>query len=122
MSANITSIKSHRDFLSGPALRTRKRVFDLGEHCYSGAPGLCWSTNYWIKRIGKGESWELYGTLEEAPRQRVYSGTFSPAELRQYFDEVGFYMDDQDWRDYGLGYTADVNDVSDLRIDIVEGI
>ena len=30
MSGNITSIKSHRDFLSGPALRTRKRVFDLG--------------------------------------------------------------------------------------------
>jgi len=104
MSANITSIKSHRDFLSGPALRTRKRVFDLGEHCYSGVPGLCWSTNYWIKRIGKGELWELYGTLEEAPRQRVYSGTFSPIELRQYFDEVGFYMDEQDWRDYGLGY------------------
>ena len=55
MSANITSIKSHRDFLSGPALRTRKRVFDLGEHSYSGAPGLCWSTNYWIKALGKGE-------------------------------------------------------------------
>jgi hypothetical protein len=31
-------------------------------------------------------------------------------------------MDEQDWRDYGLGYTADVNDVGDLRIDIVEGI
>ena len=76
MSANITSIKSHRDFLTGPALRTRKRVFDLGEHFYSGAPGLCWSTNYWIKRIDKVKSWELYATLEEAPRQGVYSGTF----------------------------------------------
>ena len=52
----------------------------------------------------------------------MYSGTFSPAELRQYFDEVGFYMDDQDWRDYGLGYTADVKDASGLGIDIVEGI
>ena len=52
----------------------------------------------------------------------MYSGTFSPTELRQYFDEVGFYMDEQDWRDYGLGYTADVNDVSDWGIDIVEGI
>ena len=118
MSADITSIKSHRDFLSGPALRTRKRVFDLGEHCYSGAPGLCWSTNYWIKRIGKGELWELYATQEETARKREYSGTFTPMELRQYFDEVCFYMDEQEWRDYGLGYTADVNDVSGLGIDI----
>ena len=122
MSVNITSIKSHRDFLTGPALRTRKRVFDLGEHCYSGAPGLSWRTNYWIKRLGKGEYWELYASLEPALSRREYSGTFSPAELRQYFDEVGFYMDEQDWRDYGLGYTADVNDVSDWEIDIVEGI
>jgi hypothetical protein len=41
----------------------------------------------------------------------VYSGTFSPTELRQYFDEVGFYMHDQDWRDYGLGYTSEVIDL-----------
>ena len=122
MSATITSIESHRDFLSGPALRTRKRVFDLGTQSYSGAPGLSWTTNYCIKRLGKGESWELYASIEPALSRREYSGTFSPTELRQYFDEVGFYMDEQDWRDYGLGYTADVNDVRDWGIDIVEGI
>jgi len=114
MSANITSIKSHRDFLSGPALRTRKRVFDLGEHCYSGAPGLCWSTNYWIKRISKGEYWELYCTTEDSPKERQFSGTYTPSELRGYFDEVGFYMDEQDWRDYGLGYSAEVMDVREV--------
>ncbi len=116
MSANNTSITSHRDFLGGPALRTRKRVFDLGGHWYSGGPGNSWRTNYWIKRIGKGESWELYVSQEESIRTREYWGTFTPTELRQYFDEVGFDMDEQDWRDYGLGYTAEVNDISGLRI------
>jgi len=66
MSATITSIELHRDFLSGPALRTRKRVFDLGTHSYSGAPGVSWRTNNWIKRLGKGEYWELYASLEPA--------------------------------------------------------
>ena len=84
MSATITSIESHRDFLSGPALRTRKRVFDLGTHSYSGAPGLSWTTNYWIKRLGKGEYWELYASLEPALSRREYSGTFTPGQLRQY--------------------------------------
>ena len=108
MSATITSIESHRDFLSGPALRTRKRVFDLGTHSYSGAPGLSWTTNYWIKRLGKGELWELYASIEPALSRREYSGTYTPGELRQYFEDVGFYMDDQDWRDYGLGWSAEI--------------
>ena len=115
MSATITSIESHRDFLSGPALRTRKQVFDLGTHSYSGAPGLSWRTNYWIKRLGKGEYWELYASLEPALSRREYSGTFTPGQLRQYFEDVGFYMDDQDWRDYGLGWNAEVNYISDSK-------
>ena len=115
MSATITSIESHRDFLSGPALRTRKRVFDLGTHSYSGAPGLSWRTNYWIKRLGKGEYWELYASLEPALSRREYSGTFTSGQLRQYFEEVGFYMDDQDWRDYGLGWNAEVNYICDSK-------
>ena len=115
MSATITSIESHRDFLSGPALRTRKRVFKLGEHSYSGAPGLSWSTNYWIKRLGKGEHWELYASIEPALSRRMYSGTYTPQEFRQYFEDVGFYMDDQDWRDYGLGWNAEVIYISDSK-------
>ena len=115
MSATITPIESHRDFMSGPALRTRKRVFNLGEHSYSGAPGLSWSTNYWIKRLGKGEYWELYASIEPALSRRMYSGTYTPQELRQYFEDVGFYMDDQDWRDYGLGWNAEVNYISDSK-------
>ena len=42
--------------------------------------------------------------------RREYSGTYTPDELRQYFEDVGFYMDDQDWRDYGLGFTSEVLD------------
>jgi hypothetical protein len=110
MSANIISIESHRDFLSGPALRTRKRVFDLGMHSYLGAPGLSWTTNYCIKRLGKGEYWELYASIEPALSRREHAGTFTPDQLRRYFEDVGFYMDDQDWRDYGLGFTSEVLD------------
>ena len=122
MSATITSIESHRDFLSGPALRTRKRVFDLGRHSYSGAPGLSWTTNYWIKRLGKGEYWELYGSIEPALSRREYAGTFTPDELRQYFEEVGFHMDYQDWREYGLGFSAEVYRIEDLWPDIADSL
>ena len=110
MSASIISLCSHRDFIKVSKPRTRKRVFDLGTHSYSGAPGLSWRTNYWIKRLGKGEYWELYASLEPALSRREYSGTFTPDQLRQYFEDVGFYMDDQDWRDYGLGFTSEVLD------------
>ena len=122
MSATITSIESHRDFLSGPALRTRKRVFDLGRHSYSGAPGLSWTTNYWIKRLGKGEYWELYGSIEPALSRREYAGTFTPDELRQYFEDVGFYMDDRDWREYGLGFSAEVCRIEDSWSDIADSL
>ena len=122
MSATIPPIESHRDFLSGPALRTRKRVFDLGRHSYSGAPGLSWTTNYWIKRLGKGEYWELYGSIEPALSRREYAGTFTPDELRQYFEEVGFYMDDQDWREHGLGFSAEVYRIEDLWHDVADSL
>ena len=122
MSTKVTSINSHPDFLSGPALRTRKRVFDLGRHSYSGAPGLSWTTNYWIKRLGKGEYWELYGSIEPALSRREYAGTFTPDELRQYFEEVGFHMDDQDWREDGLGFSAEVYRIEDLWPDIGDSL
>jgi hypothetical protein len=46
MLKNILSIKSHPDFFSGKKARSRQRVFDLGEHWYSGMPGCDWRTNY----------------------------------------------------------------------------
>ena len=115
MSKITINIADHPRSRAQKALRRRKRVFDLGGHSYSGAPGLCWSTNYWIKRIGKGESWELYATLEEAPRQRVYSGTFSPVELRQYFDDVAFYLDEEEWLELGLAYKAELINIRDVE-------
>ena len=42
------------------------------------------------------------------PASREYAGTFTPTELREYFDEVGFVMEEQSWLDYGLAYTADI--------------
>jgi hypothetical protein len=87
---------------------SRKRVFYLGTHSYSGAPGLSWTTQYWVKRLGKGESWELRCSDEESPRSKLYAGTYTPDELRDYFDSVGFYIDDRRWAFIGLGRTADV--------------
>ena len=108
MSQITSNIADHPQFFSAKKQRTRRRVFDLGEHIYSGAPGLSWCTNYWIKRIGNGEQWELYTSREEAISRREYAGTFSPAELREYFDGVGFVLEEQSWLDYGLAYTADI--------------
>ena len=98
MSANITSIKSHRDFRRGAALGSRKRVFDLGEHSYSAMPGCEWRTNYWVKKIEKGKRWELYVSEENSLRTRQYSGTYTAASLREEFELVDFVLDEEEWR------------------------
>ena len=108
MSEKTTNIADHPYFQYLKDLRPTIRVFDLGEHEYSGAPGLSWRTNYWVKKIRKGEKWELYCSQENSLRKREYAGTYSPDELHEYFDEVGFHLEDWQWREMGLAYTADI--------------
>ena len=108
MSEKTTNIADHSKFQYLKSLRPTIRVFDLGEHEYSGAPGLSWRTNYWVKKICKGAQWELYCSQEHSLRKREYAGTYSPDELHEYFDEVGFHLEDWQWRDMGLAYTADI--------------
>ena len=115
MSKITISMADHPHSFAQKSLRSRKRVFDLGEHCYSGAPGLSWRTNYWVKKLGKGEKWELYCSQEESLRTREYSGTFTPTELHQYFDDVAFYLDEEEWLDLGLAYTAEIIDIRDVE-------
>jgi hypothetical protein len=115
MSKITISIADQPQSRAQKSLRSRKRVFDLGEHLYSGAPELCRRTNYWVKKLGKGEEWELYCSQEESLRTREYSGTFAPTELRQYFDDVEFYLDEEEWLDLGLAYTADIIDIREVE-------
>ena len=109
MSAKIVSISSHHRYEKG-SKRGRQRVFTMGYHTYSGGPGCCWSANYWIKKINKGKAWELYLSSEEALsyRYRIYNGTYSAEHLRDYFESVDFELDEDHWREIGLGYPAEV--------------
>ena len=108
MSEKTANIADHPYFQYLKDLRPTIRVFDLGEHEYSEAPGLSRRTNYWVKKIRKGEKWELYCSQEHSLRKREYAGTYSPDELHEYFDEVGFHLEDWQWREMGLAYTADI--------------
>ena len=108
MSEKTANIADHPYFQYLKDLRPTIRVFDLGEHEYSGASGLSWRTNYWVKKIRKGEKWELYCSQEKSLRKREYAGTYSPDELHEYFDEVGFHLEDWQWREMGLAYTAEI--------------
>jgi hypothetical protein len=64
----------------------RQRVFYLGYHEYSAGPGLCWQTEYWVKRLRRGEAWELFGTMPETSgKQRLSMGEHTPEEAREYF-------------------------------------
>lgn len=89
---------------------TRKRVFYLGYHSYSGGPGCCWSAAYWVKKIGKGELWELYLSSENSTsyRSRIYDGVYSVAEIRDYFESVDFELEEDEWREIGLGLAAEI--------------
>ena len=107
MSENIISISKHPNYCS-KGQRSRQRVFDLGEHWYSGAPGLSWVTNYWVKKIQKGTLWELYCSQEESLSYREYCGAYEVDELRTYFEEVDFDLEEDHWREMGLGRAADL--------------
>ena len=51
---------------------------------------------------------------EESIEEPVYAGTFTPSGLREHFDSVGFFELEEDcWREIGLGYTAEVIDFLD---------
>ena len=123
MSKKISKIVDNNKYQYRKSLRfSRQRVFDLGQHSYSGAPGLSWRTNYWVKKLGKGAHWELYASQEESIKKREYSGTFTPDELREYFDSVDFYLEEWAWLEMGLGFSAEVNNIRGTRIDIAEEI
>ena len=108
MSTQTTNIADHPKFQYRKSLRPTIRVFDLGEHSYEGAPGQTWRTNYWVKKLNKGTHWELYCSQEESLSKRQYAGTFKPDELHDYFDQAGFQLEDWQWRDMGLAYTAEI--------------
>ena len=109
LSATIIDISTHNKYLKG-SKRGRQRVFNLGYHTYSGGPGCCWNANYWVKRVRRGEQWELYISSETALsyRYRLYNGTYSAMNLRDYFESVGFELEEDHWRELGLGYLAEV--------------
>lgn len=97
---------------------SRKRVFYLGFHSYSGGPGCCWNTSYWVKNIKKGKLWELYLSAEDSSnyRSRLYNGTYTVEELRDYFESVDFELAEDEWRDMGLGMAADVLFVDSVNL------
>ena len=66
-----------------------------------------------MKRIQRGTAWEIYCTNpEETGRQRLLMGEYSPESLREYFDDVGFEMEDWLWWEMGWrpSYSADIED------------
>lgn len=109
MTASIISITTHHRYVKG-SKRGRQRVFAMGYHTYSGGPGCCWSANYWIKKINRGNAWELYLSSEDALsyRYRLFNGTYTPQDLRNYFDTVDYELEEDHWREIGLGYSAEI--------------
>jgi hypothetical protein len=109
MSARVIDISIHHKYVKG-SKRGKQRVFNLGYHTYSGGPGCCWSANYWIKKFNKGSTWELYISSESALsyKYRLYNGTYSAEYLRDYFESVDFELEEEHWREIGLGRLSEV--------------
>ena len=105
MSKKIFSISQHPRFCRG-SRRGRQRLFDLGEHRYSGSPGHNWVTNYWIKKVEKGTQWELFCSREHSLSRKESCGNYTADQLRDYFEEVGFELEEDHWREIGLGRKA----------------
>ena len=69
-------------------------MFFLGNHTYSGGPGSCWSTRYWIKRLRDNTHFEIYCTTEDTGARRVYFDTLKADGVQEYFDSIGFEISD----------------------------
>ena len=83
----------------------RQRVFYLGYHEYSAGPGLCWHTEYWLRRLRKGEAWELFGTMPDVSgRQRISMGEHTSDEAHEYFESVNFEITNAEW--YAMGWRS----------------
>ena len=98
----------------------RQRVFYLGSHMYSNAPGMSGTSEYWVKRIEKGKKWELFGTWpEECGRQRLSMGEHTPEQAKEYFESVNFEISSDEWFDMGWRDNSGENVVD--FIDELEG-
>jgi hypothetical protein len=95
--------------------RSRKRLYYLGTHSYSGIPGSSWRTEYWIKRVGGGHQWELYCTAEGYGRQKVLYETFNRVELMEYFSSVQFDMDATFFETIGIHQGETVINLDEYR-------
>ena len=95
--------------------RSRKRLYHLGTHSYSGMPGSSWRTEYWIKRVGGGHQWELYCTAEGYGRQKVLYETFNRVELMEYFSSVQFDMDATFFETIGIHQGETVINLDEYR-------
>ena len=95
--------------------RSRKRLYYLGTHSYSGMPGSSWRTEYWIKRVGGGHQWELYCTVEGYGRQKVLYETFNRVELMEYFSSVQFDMDATFFETIGIHQGETVINLDEYR-------
>ena len=99
------NIADHPYFQYLKDLRPTIRVFDLGGMNILGRQVKL--ENQLLGQKYARKKWELYCSQENSLRKREYAGTYSPTELHEYFDEVGF-IEDWQWREMGLAYTADI--------------
>ena len=82
---------------------TLSAEFHLGGHHYSAGPGCGWTTEYMIRRLDDGDTWELFVTEEEPPvsEQREFAapefvsmGQFTTEAAKEYFEGVRFEISD----------------------------
>ena len=82
---------------------TLSAEFYLGSHSYSAGPGCGWTTEYMIRRLDDGDTWELFVTEEEppAPEQEEFAapefvsmGQFTTEAAKEYFEGVRFEISD----------------------------
>jgi hypothetical protein len=80
--------------------------FYLGGHHYSAGPGCGWTTEYMIRRLDDGDTWELFVTEEEPPgsEQREFAapefvsmGQFTTDAIKEYFEGVRFEISETEW-------------------------
>ena len=67
---------------------------------------------YWIKASSTQAMWKLYASDEGSEEKYQWAGTYRTQEMRAYFNEIGCYLEEYEWRDVGSGYKAEITQLA----------
>lgn len=109
----IRNIADEQKFRFKRSLRLcLQKVLKRGVRCCTVTPDPNRRIEYSIKASSTQAMWKLYASDEGSEEKYRCAGTYTTLEMRAYFNKIGCYLEEHEWRDVGLGYKAEITQLA----------